>query len=138
VGPSKEDAPVSPGFLAILLDDKLFVLDPVVIPSQNGHAVVSSTVFNGVNLEASSVKLLAVPTERARGIGSWEDILVHEKSPDQVFVLPSSSETCNLKIESTVILQKSSNLMHEFLIVSDTNMLTHFNARNLIVLFVIG
>lgn len=70
-----------------------------MVPGQNCDSVMGSTVFNGVDFKSSSLELFDVPSKRTGGIGTGEDVFVHEKSPHKVFVLPSSSKSSDLEIE---------------------------------------
>jgi hypothetical protein len=47
-------------------------------------------------------------------------------------VLPESSESSNLKEENTIIFEKSLNLGHVYLIVSNSNVLRHFKVSNFV------
>jgi hypothetical protein len=89
-----------------------------------------------LNLKTAAFNLSDVPEKWARGIRTGEDVFSHEDSPDEVLILPESSQTCNLEEENTVVLEEWLNLSHEVLVVSDSNMLTHFKASDLVELLV--
>lgn len=117
---------------AELLLNLHLVLDDVVIPHFNGVSVVRALVADGLNLEATTLDGADIPVERARGVGAREDVLAHENSPNEVFVLPETSETRNLEEENAVVLEKGFDLSHEVLIVSYTDVLTHLEASDLV------
>lgn len=61
----------------------LTVCHPVSVPPPESSAVVDSNGIDALNLKTSSFKLIDEPTKRGRGIGTGEDIFVHEKTPER-------------------------------------------------------
>jgi hypothetical protein len=59
-----------------------------------------------LNLKTAAFNLSDVPEKWARGICTGEDVFSHEDSPDEVLILPESSQTCNLEEENTVVLEE--------------------------------
>ena len=66
-----------------------------------------------------------MPTKRAAGISTREDVLVHEQTPDQILVLPALTETGNLKDEETIIVEQVVDLLQESLVSPDADVLSH-------------
>lgn len=92
---------------------------------------------NGVNaldLETSTLKLVDGPAERSRGVSTREDVLVHEKTPDEILVLPRLADTSVLHEEDTVIIEHVMDLAQESREVTDTDVLGHFETGDLVVL----
>ena len=81
------------------------VRHPVTIPSPKSGRVVNTNGIDVLDLETSTLELVDEPAQRRRGVSTWEDVLVHEKSPSQVLVLPRLPETSDLKEEDTIILK---------------------------------
>lgn len=91
---------------------------------------------NGINvldLETSTLKLVDDPAKRSGGVGTGEDVLVHEETPVQVLVLPSLSETSVLEEEDTIVVKHVVNLGEERREVADTDVLRHLETGNLVV-----
>ena len=69
--PSKEPQPETIPTLTILLGDRGFVNDPVIIPTLDGGTVVDTDGFLTANLEASTFQLTNYPAVyRERDISS--------------------------------------------------------------------
>jgi hypothetical protein len=75
------------------------------------------------HLETGTLELCYDPAKGARGIGTREDIFVHEQAPDKVFVLPRRTNTSDLENEDAVIIEKVVDLAKEGTVAADTNML---------------
>lgn len=91
---------------------------------------------NGINvldLETSTLKLVDDPAKRSGGVGTGEDVLVHEETPVQVLVLPSLSETSVLEEEDTIVVKHVVNLGEERREVADTDVLGHLETGNFVV-----
>jgi len=84
----KEEDPYSVPLLSVSLDHVLLIADPVLVPSVDSSGVVDTEDINVLNLKASPFKLVDDPTERAGSIRTREDILIHEKAPDEILILP--------------------------------------------------
>jgi hypothetical protein len=135
--PGKEDFMKSVSMEVVLLNDGLLVLDEVVVPHFDGVSVMNTLVTDGLDFETTSFDLGDVPEERARSFSTREDVFTHEDSPKEVFILPSATETSDLEEEQAFGLQKGLNLRHVGLVVTDTNVLTHFEVRDFIELAVL-
>lgn len=77
--------------VTILGLDLILVGDPVSVPSPESGRVVDTNSVNCLDFEPGTLDSADIVVERARGVGTWEDILVHEKTPDQIFILPALS-----------------------------------------------
>lgn len=91
---------------------------------------------NGVNsldFKASALEVVDNKTERSTGIGTGEDVFVHEKTPDQVLVLPGLAETSNLQEESTIVVEHVVNLRQESGEVADTDVLGHLETSDVLI-----
>ena len=89
--------------------------------------------INALDLESSTLKLVGDPAQRSRGVGTGEDVLVHEQTPDQIFVLPSLAETSVLEEEDTVVVEHVVNLGQESREMADTDVLSHLKTGDLVV-----
>lgn len=85
------------------------------------------------DLKTGALKLVDNPSKRRRGIGAWEDVLVHEEAPDKVLVLPRFPKTRNLEEEDAVIIQHVINLSAKAREVANADVLGHFEACDLVV-----
>lgn len=91
---------------------------------------------NGVNvldLETSSLELVDNPAKRSGSVSTGEDVLVHEKTPGEVLVLPSLSETSILKEEGTIVVEHVVDLVQEGGEVTDTDVLGHLKTGDSLV-----
>lgn len=91
---------------------------------------------NGIdvlNLKSGTLQLVDDPSQRSGGIGTREDVLVHEETPDEVLVLPSLSQTSVLEEEDTVIVEHVVDLGQEGGEVANTDVLRHLETGNLLV-----
>lgn len=119
--------------LAVLGLGLFTVAHPVSVPSPESSRVVNADSVNLLDLEASGLELVDSPTKGSRSIGAREDVLVHEKTPVEVLVLPSLAETSILKEEDTIIIEHVVDLGEEAKEVTDTNVLGHLETGNLLV-----
>jgi hypothetical protein len=94
---------------------------------------VDADGVNVLDLETSTLELVNHPAQWSRSISTWEDVLVHEQTPDQVLVLPALAETSNLEEKDTVILEHVINLREETAKVTNANVLCHLKAGDLLV-----
>lgn len=120
--------------LAVLGLDLLAVAHPVAVPAPKGSTVVNTDGVNALDLEASALKLVDGPAERSRGVSTREDVLVHEKTPDEILVLPRLTDTSVLHEEDTVIIEHVVNLAEEGREVTNTDVLGHLKTSDLVVL----
>ena len=79
-------------------------------------------------------ELTNIPVQRARGVSTREDVLVHEETPNQVLVLPVPPESGDLEVEDAVILEPLAHNGQEDLEVLDANVLSHLKAGDFVVL----
>lgn len=120
--------------LAVLGLDLLAVAHPVAVPAPESSTVVNTNGVNALDLEASTLKLVDSPAERSRGVSTREDVLVHEKTPDEILVLPRLADTGVLHEEDTVIVEHIVDLAEEGREVTDTDVLGHLETGDLVVL----
>jgi len=78
------------------------------------------------------------PSKRARSVGTREDMLVHEKTPDEILILPRWTDTSNLEDKDTIVVQKVVDLGKELGVATDTDVLGHLQADNLVILGALG
>lgn len=116
--------------LAVLGLDVLLVGHPVSVPMPNSSRVVHANGINVLDLKASALELVDDKSERGTGVGTGEDVLVHEQTPDEILVLPRLAQTSHLKEESTVVVEHVVDLGEESGKVADTNVLGHFETRD--------
>lgn len=90
-GVSKEEFPDSIPSVAILCQDLLLVSDPVSVPSPESSRVVNTDSVNILDLKSCAFNRSDIIIERSRSIGTREDIFVHEKTPDEILILPALS-----------------------------------------------
>lgn len=128
---SKEELPDSVDLLAIFLCALIAVLQPVLIPSGNGSAIVYTEYIDALDFESRRFDLVDDPSEGARSIRTGEDVLVHEQAPDQIFILPGRSESSDLQDEDSVIVEQVADFAHEALIAADTDVLSLLERDNL-------
>lgn len=153
-GVSKEVLPDSEPFLAVLGLNLLAVAHPVSVPVPESRGVVNTVGVNGLDFETSTLELINEPSEWGGSISSWEDVSVHEKTPemqleinpnsfsnqfdgdlpDEILELPTLSQSSDLKEKDSIIVKHIINLSQERLEVSDTNVLGHLQARDSLVL----
>ncbi len=111
--PGEEKLPDAEPPGAVLGDDLVLVAHPVLVPSPERARVVYTKDIKGLDFEAGSLDLVNDPSERAAGVGTGEDVFVHEETPDEIFVLPRGTETSDLKDESAIVVQEIVDLPHE-------------------------
>lgn len=91
---------------------------------------------NGVDmldLKAGTLALVDEVSERCASVRTGEDVLVHEKTPDEVLVLPVLPQTGVLQEADSVVVEHIVALRQEAREVSDTNVLDHFERDDLVV-----
>lgn len=132
-GGSKEVLPNAEPALAVLGLDLVTVAHPVPVPAPEGSRVVHTDGVDGLDLESGTLKTVHDETKRGTGISTGEDVLVHEKTPDKVLVLPRLAETSDLQEESTVVVEHVVDLREERREVTNTNVLGHLETGDLLV-----
>jgi hypothetical protein len=75
--------------VAILRQDLLLVGDPVSVPSPQSGRVVNTDSIDILDLKSCAFNCSDIVIERSRSIGTREDISVHEKTPDEILILPA-------------------------------------------------
>lgn len=135
--------------LAVLGFDGVGVSEPVAEPSPESGGVVDSDGVDAVgksvviqkfehrdntplDLKASPLERTDVVPQRRGSIGATEDVLVQVDAPDKVLVLPGLTETRELDVHGTVILEHVVALAEEGGELLDTNVLTHLELRDLV------
>lgn len=123
--------PVPP--LAVLGADLGRVGEPVAVPAPDGRTVMYADGVDGLDLETSSLEFVDEPKQRRRGVGAGEDVLVHEETPDEVFILPRFSQAGNLEKEDAVVREHLRHLAEKGRKVADTDVLGHLETGDLVV-----
>jgi hypothetical protein len=118
---------------AVLSQDLVLVGEPVSVPSPQRSRVMNTDSVNRLDLESSTLNRSNIVVEWSRGISTREDIFVHEKTPDEILVLPALSQSSNLQEENSIIIHHLVTLSQEAGKMSDTNVLGHFDTGNLVV-----
>lgn len=129
-GVGKEVLPDLEPSLTILGLDLLGVGHPVAVPVPKGGGVVNTVGINVPDLETSALQATDEETKRSRSIGTGEDVLVHEKTPDEIFELPRLPQTGDLEQEAPIVIKHTVNLSQEAGKVLDTNVLGHLETSD--------
>jgi hypothetical protein len=79
--PREEEHPDAVPAFAVLGNDRLPVRHPVLVPPVDRCAVVYAEDVDVLHLEADGFELVDDPAERAGGVGTGEDVFVHEETP---------------------------------------------------------
>lgn len=119
--------------LAVLLLNLILVAHPVPVPAPQGSRVVNTDSINTLDLETSTLETVDDESKRGTSIGTREDVLVHEQTPDEVLVLPRLAETSDLQEENTIVIEHVVDLGQESAEVTDTDVLGHLETGNLLV-----
>lgn len=91
---------------------------------------------NGVNaldLKTGTLEFVDNEAKGSASVGTGEDVLVHEKTPDEILVLPRLAETSDLQEEDTVIIKHVVDLGQEAGEVAHTDVLSHLKTGDLLV-----
>ena len=120
--------------LAVLGLDLLAVAHPVAVPAPKSSTVVNTNGVNALDLETGTLELVDSPAKRSRGVSTRENVLVHEKTPDEILVLPRLADTSVLHEEDTVVVEHVVNLAQERREVTDTDVFGHLKTGDLVVL----
>ena len=83
-----QDEAYSEPSLAILGLNLLAVGHPVAVPAPQSSRVVDTNGVNALNFKSSTFERVDDETKRSRSVSTGEDVLVHEKTPDEILVLP--------------------------------------------------
>ena len=119
--------------VAILAFNLLSVRHPILIPFPQRGRVVYANGVDPFDLKPSSLELVDKPPQRCRSIGAGENVLVHEETPDEVFILPRLTQTCNLQEENAVVLEHVVDLFKEGRKVSHADVLGHLETSDLVI-----
>lgn len=93
---------------------------------------MNTNSINVLDFETSTLELVDEETKRSRSVGTRENVLVHEQTPDQILVLPALAQTSDLEKEDTVVVQHVVHLLEESTKVANTDVLGHLQARDLL------
>lgn len=85
-----------------------------------------------LDLESSSLQASNVERQRRRRISTGEDVLVQVQSPDEILILPRFSESRELDIHGSIILQEAVALAEKGSQSSNADVLGHLQLRNLV------
>lgn len=103
------------------------------MPSLNGLAVMDGDVFDRVDLELDFLHVLLHGRSTKARIGPWEDELVHEKAPNQIFGSHRTSQASPLKEEDPLISQHVMTLLIEGFEVFNAYVFDHLKTDDLVV-----
>ena len=118
--------------LSVLGSDLVLVCEPVTVPPPEGSRVVYTNCVDHLDFKASGLESVDNESERSRSVSTWEDILVHEKTPGEVLELPGLTETGNLEEEGTVIVEHVVNLAEKATETTNTDVLSHLETGDLV------
>lgn len=91
--------------LAIFGFNLVAVGHPVSVPAPQSGRVVHADGVDALYFKAGTLELVNYEAERSASVRSREDVLVHEQTPDQIFVLPGLAQSSDLEEENTVIIE---------------------------------
>jgi len=94
---------------------------------------VNTNRINSLDFETSTLQGADIVGQGSRGVGTGEDVFVHEKTPDEILILPWLSQPSNLKEEDTVVVQHLVTLSQETSQVSNTNVLGHLETGDFVI-----
>ena len=77
----EEEDPDPVPALTVCGDDFVLVGDPVLVPAVDGSGVVYTKDVDVLNFKSVGFDLVNDPSEGAGGVGTGEDVFVHEESP---------------------------------------------------------
>lgn len=77
----EEEDPDPVPALTVCGDDFVLVGDPVLVPAVDGSGVVYTKDVDVLNFKSVGFDLVNDPSEGAGGVGTREDVFVHEESP---------------------------------------------------------
>lgn len=119
--------------LAVLGLDLLTVAHPVTVPPPESGRVVNANGVNALDLKTGTLEFVDNEAKRSASVGTGEDVLVHEKTPDEILVLPRLAETSDLQEEDTIVIKHVVDLGQEAGEVAHTDVLSHFKTGDLLV-----
>lgn len=68
--------------VAVLGDNLVLVGKPVSVPSPESRRIMNPDRVNHLYFPSGALKRIDVVIERSRSVSSWEDILIHEETPN--------------------------------------------------------
>ena len=86
-----------------------------------------------LNLKPSTLKFIHEEAQRRARIRAGKHVLIHEKTPDEILVLPALAQTSDLQEENTVVVEHVVDLPAELAEEADAHVLSHFQTGNLVV-----
>ena len=122
---------------AVLLQNLILVFDEVMVPHFDCVGIVDSLIADCLNFKTTTFNLVDVPSKWARSISTREDVLTHEVAPDEVFVLPVTAQASDLQEKETIISQQRADLSHVRLVITNSHMLAHLKAADLVELTIL-
>lgn len=94
---------------------------------------MNTNSVNGLDFESSSLQSVNDEAKGSASVSAREDVFVHEKTPDEILVLPRLAQTSDLQEEDTIVVQHVVDLREEGSEVTDTDVLGHLKASDLLV-----
>ena len=82
--------------LAVLGFDLLTVAHPVTVPPPESGRVVNANRVNALDLKTGTLEFVDDEAKGSASVGTGENVLVHEETPDEILVLPRLAETSDL------------------------------------------
>ena len=119
--------------LSVLGLHLLTVAHPVAVPAPESSRIMHTNGINALNLKSRSFESVDDESKRSASVGTRENVLVHEKTPDKILILPGLAETSDLKEENTIIVKHVVNLGQECGEVADTDVLGHLKTGDFLV-----
>jgi len=65
----------------IFLDNRVLVLDEVMVPHFDSVSIVGTLVTNSLDFKTTTFNLVYIPVEGAGSISTGENVFTHEDSP---------------------------------------------------------
>ena len=79
--PGKEDFVKAVSSKGIFLDNRVLVLDEVMVPHFDSVSIVGTLVTNSLDFKTTTFNLVDIPVEGAGSISTGENVFTHEDSP---------------------------------------------------------
>lgn len=94
---------------------------------------MDSDGIDRLNFKSSTLQVINEESKRGRSIGSRKDVFVHEKTPDQILILPRLTKPSNLQEKDSIVIKHVINLLQERLEVADADVLCHLKTSDFVV-----
>lgn len=130
---SQKELPNAVPTFAVLCLHLLTIGKPVSVPTPQGCGVVNANGIDILDLKSDSLQAVNNKTQRSRCISSRKDVFVHEEPPDQILILPRFAKARVLQDQDSVVVQKVVQKTQEAGKIPNADVLTHFEANNLLV-----